>query len=115
MTFLAGTDAEAEETGERALKVGKLPNPKVKMGWHKVPCSNFDYAPASLNPVLVQLGVKEKESLKLPLAHALHLERDTRTMSLVTSFLDMRVCSKQGSGGSLTEPRAFQGSQGCQG
>ena len=88
------SDAEVEETRERALKAGKLlPNPKVKMGWYKVPRSSFDYAPASLDPVLVELGVKERESLKFPLAHALHFERDARTMSLIASFLDMSGAS----------------------
>ena len=59
------------------------------MEWYKVPRSCFEYTPASLDPIVVKLGVKEKESLKVPLSQALHIERDARTMSLIASFLDM--------------------------
>ena len=58
-----------------------------------MPHSSFDYAPASLDPILVELGVKERESLKFPLAHAVCFERDARTMSLIAFFLDMSGAS----------------------
>ena len=64
--MLAGADPEGDERGDRGLKVGKLiPGQKCKMGWYKVPCSSFDYAPASLDPILLDRGVKEPDDRKI--------------------------------------------------
>ena len=53
--------------GDQGLEVGKLiQGYKVQMGWYKVPCSAFDYAPASLDPVLVDRGVEEPKERKVP-------------------------------------------------
>ena len=51
--------------------------------------SSFDYAPSSLNPVLVDRGVKEPEDQRRPNSVLTRFERDARTMSLVSSFMDM--------------------------
>ena len=59
---LAGADSESEESGDRDLKVCNLiPGQKVKMGWYKVPRCSFDYAPALLDSILVNRGVKEPD------------------------------------------------------
>ena len=59
------------------------------MGWYKVPRISFDYAPATLDSVLVDRGVKEPENHKLPTSLLTRFERDARTVSLVSSFMDM--------------------------
>ena len=59
------------------------------MVWYKVPCSSFDYPPASFDSVLVDRGVKKPEDHKLPTSLLTWCERDARTMSLVSSCMDM--------------------------
>ena len=87
---LAGADPESEEGGDWGLKVGKLlPGQKVQMGWYKVPRSSFDYAPATLDSVLVDRGVKETDERKISTSTLIRFEQDSRTMSLVASFMDM--------------------------
>ena len=88
---LAGTDTESEDAGgDRGLKVGKLiQGVKVKMGWYKILRSSFDYAPASIDQVLVDRGVKEPEERKIPTSTLARFEKDARTMSLIGSFWDM--------------------------
>ena len=87
---LAGADPESEEGSDRGLKVGKLlPGQKVKMGWYKVPCAPFDYAPSSLDSVLVDKSMKEAEECKLSTSVLVCFECDARTTSLVSSFMDM--------------------------
>ena len=57
---LIGANPEGDESGDRGLKLGKLlPGQKCKMGWYKVPCSSFYYAPSSLDPILIDRGIKE--------------------------------------------------------
>ena len=56
---------------------------------YKVPCSPFDYAPSSLDPVLVDRHVKEPDDHKLPNLLLTQFERDARTIYLVSSFMDM--------------------------
>ena len=94
---LVGTDTELEDTsGDRGLKVGKLiQGIKVKMGWYKVSRSSFDYAPASIDQVLVDRGVKEPEERKIPTSTLIRLEKDARTMSLIGSFSDMLGASSR--------------------
>ena len=60
----------------------------MKMGWYKVLRSSFDYALAALDPVLTDLGVKEKETIKLPLSQALQFERDSDVLGSVLSRHD---------------------------
>ena len=51
---LAGMDAEGDESSEQALKLGRLlQGQKYKMGWYKVPRISYDYAPATMDPVLM--------------------------------------------------------------
>ena len=91
---IVGTDTEGEESGDRGLKLGRLiQGQKYKMGWYKVPCTFFDYAPAALNTVLVDRGVKELEERKISTATLIRFERDVRTLSLVGSFADMTGAS----------------------
>ena len=59
------------------------------MGWYKVPRSSFDYAPASLDSVLVDHGGKGPEERKVTTATLVQFEKDARTMSLIGSFSDM--------------------------
>ena len=94
--ILAGRDRDNEDCRDKGLKVGKfLPPQKTKMGWYKVPRANFDYryVPASLNPLLADLGVKEAEYAKIPTSQVIRFERDAQTMSLIGSFLDMMGAS----------------------
>ena len=89
--ILAGVDGEG-----KPLKMGRfLPPQKTKMGWYKVPCSVFDYAPTTLDPSLMELGSKEPEAGSLPTAQVIKFERDARTVSLIGSFLDMAVASSR--------------------
>ena len=54
-----------------------------------MPWSSFDYAPASLDTVLVDQGVKDPEERKVTTATLVRFEKDARTMSLIGSFSDM--------------------------
>ena len=66
---LAGIDTEGEESSDRGLKLGRLiQGHKFKMGWYKIPRSSFDYAPASIDTVLMDRGVKEPEEWKFSTA-----------------------------------------------
>ena len=59
---LTGMDREGEESSERALKLGRLlPGQKYKMGWYKVPRMSFDCAPATVDMILTDRGVKEPD------------------------------------------------------
>ena len=49
----------------------------------------FDYTPASLDSILVDRGVKEPDERKVSMSTLVRFERDSRTMSLVASFMDM--------------------------
>ena len=70
-----------------------LAKSRVKMGWYKVPHYAFDYASASVNPTLPDMGRKERENPSILLSHLLRYTRDARTMSLMSSFLDMSRAS----------------------
>ena len=65
---LKDIDQELHKSGDKSLKPGHLiPNPSVQMGWYKVPRSAFDYALSSVNPILMDVGMKEKEVLGVPI------------------------------------------------
>ena len=59
------------------------------MGWYKVPRQSFDYGAASLDTILFERGVKEPDSLKIESATLIRMERETRTLQLISSFGDM--------------------------
>ena len=64
--ILKGADTDGEESADRALKPGKLlPVLKAKMGWYKVPRMSYDYAPATIDSLLTERGVKEPEDWKI--------------------------------------------------
>ena len=63
------------------------------MGWYKVPRSSFDYAPALLDTVLVNRGVKEPKERKVTTATLVQFEKDARTMPLIGSFSEMMGAS----------------------
>ena len=78
---------EAAPTG---LKVGQLlQGTKFKVGWYRVPRSEYDSVPATLDPQLKDREVKEPEEDKMALSTICQLEKDTRTLSLVNSFSDI--------------------------
>ena len=75
-------DPEGEESSERVLKLGRLlPGQKYKMGWYKVPCMAYDYAPATVDTILMDRGIKEPDDRKITTATLLRFERDARTMA----------------------------------
>ena len=85
-------ETDTDESGDKPLKLGKfLPPQKTKMGWYKVPRSIFDYAPAILDPLLSDLGVKESDLDTLPMAQVIMFERDAQTVPLIGLFLNMTV------------------------
>ena len=91
---LAGADEEGEENREKAYGLGKLlPTLKARMGWYKVPRQSFDYAPASLDSILFERGVKEPDSVKVDSATLIRMEREARTLELISSFGDMAGAS----------------------
>ena len=49
----------------------------------------YDYAPATLDPILTDRGVKEPEERKIATATLVRFERDARTLALISSFADM--------------------------
>ena len=59
------------------------------MGWYKVPRSSFDYAPAALDLILMDQGIKEPEEHKISTTMLVRFEWDARTMSLIGSFIDV--------------------------
>ena len=66
-----------------------IPNQKMKMGWYKVPQSIFDYAPSAIDPVLMDMGIKGGDELKVPTSQLVRFECDARTIFLLSSFMDM--------------------------
>ena len=66
---LKGMDTDGEESSDRALKPDKLlPGLKAKMAWYKVPRMSYDYAPATIDTILTERGVKEPEEWKITTA-----------------------------------------------
>ena len=63
------------------------------MGWYKVQRQSFDYAPASLDSILFERGVKEPDSVKVDSATLIRMEREARTLELISSFGDMAGAS----------------------
>ena len=49
----------------------------------------FDYAPASLDSILLDRGVKKPDGRKVTTSTLVKFEQDSRTMSLVALFIDM--------------------------
>ena len=91
---LTGTDPEGDKSGHCRLKLGKLIlGQKYKMGWYKVPCLSFDYAPATLDPILVDRGSRSRKSARsIPLC--LSGSSETPGLSLVGSFNHKHVESR---------------------
>ena len=78
---------EAAPTG---LKVGQLlQGTKFKVGWYRVPRSEYDSIPAALDPQLKDREVKEPEEENISLSTLCRIEKDARTFSLVNSFADI--------------------------
>ena len=78
---LTGADEEGEVNREKAYGLGKLlPSLKARMGWYKVLRQSFDYAPASLDSILFERGVKEPDSIQIEAATLIKMERESRTL-----------------------------------
>ena len=116
--LLAGADTEGDENRDKAYGLGKmLPTLLARMGWYKVPRQSFDYGSASLDSILFERGVKEPEGLRLETAMLIRIERETRTLQLISSFGDMagaaaRAIIKEARESPDLEPRlrdTFQG------
>ena len=89
-SVLAGDAAsEGADSEDRAYNIGRmLQNPKMRLGWYRVPRQHFDFAPATLDPLFTDMGIRERDHVKIPTKHVARGEKDARTTSLIASFLD---------------------------